>query len=271
MDPGVSLLAALGIGAVLGFFGGLFGIGGGILAIPVLVLGFGLDQALAQGTALAMMVPNLVLAWWRYWRRGPGGLGRGTSLVALAGTLTTYGAAQAAQGINPQALHLLFAGFLAVIGISQWRRAGPEASPSPSPVPSPVSPDRNSRRGRLMPLVGMAGVGVAGGGCMGLLGVGGGLVATPLLTGLFGLGQRAAQGMALAMVSPSSAAALLSYARAQRVDWPLGAALALGGVLTVSAGVALAHAVPERRLKGLFGLMLVATAALLVLEKTGLL
>lgn len=270
MDPGVSLLAALGIGAVLGFFGGLFGIGGGILAIPVLVLGFGLDQALAQGTALAMMVPNLVLAWWRYWRRGPGGLGRGTLLVALAGTLTTYGAAQAAQGINPQALHLLFAGFLAVTGISQWRRAGPGGQGGP-PVSSPVSPDRNSGRGRLMPLVGMAGVGVAGGGCMGLLGVGGGLVATPLLTGLFGLGQRAAQGMALAMVSPSSAAALVSYARAQRVDWPLGAALALGGVLTVSAGVALAHAVPERRLKALFGLMLVATAALLVLETTGLL
>ncbi|GAB3130139.1 sulfite exporter TauE/SafE family protein [Novispirillum itersonii] len=260
MDPVISLLlpflAALGIGAVLGFFGGLFGIGGGIIAIPVLVLGFGMDQTLAQGTALAMMVPNLVMAWWRYWRRGPGGLGRGTLRVALAGTLTTYGAAQVAQGINPQVLQLVFAGFLVVVGLGQWRRQGAEAAAGAPP----------SSRQRLMPLVG-----VAGGGCMGLLGVGGGLVATPLLTGLFGLGQRAAQGVALAMVSPSSAAALLSYARAQRVDWPLGAALAVGGVLTVSAGVALAHALPERRLRALFGLMLIGTAGLLALEKTGLL
>lgn len=265
MEPVFPLLAALGIGAVLGFFGGLFGIGGGIIAIPVLVLGFGMDQTLAQGTALAMMVPNLVMAWWRYWRRGPGGLGRGTLLVALAGTLTTYGAAQAAQGMNPQVLQLVFAGFLALVGIGQWRRAGkgPEGGPQSGPQ---GGPDRLASRGRLMPLVG-----VAGGGCMGLLGVGGGLVATPLLTGLFGLGQRAAQGVALAMVSPSSAAALLSYARAQRVDWPMGVALAAGGVLTVSAGVAVAHAVPEHRLKALFGLMLLATAGLLVLEKTGLL
>ena len=37
----------LALGAGLGFFGGLFGIGGGIIAIPLLVLGFGMEQPLA--------------------------------------------------------------------------------------------------------------------------------------------------------------------------------------------------------------------------------
>ena len=56
------------LGMVLGCPGGLFGIGGG-LAIPALGVIFGLDQQLAQGTALVMVVPNVVLALWRYHQR----------------------------------------------------------------------------------------------------------------------------------------------------------------------------------------------------------
>ena len=59
--PGMLLL-----GAVLGFCGGLLGIGGGILAIPALALWFGMDQSVAQGTALVMIAPNVVMAFWRY-------------------------------------------------------------------------------------------------------------------------------------------------------------------------------------------------------------
>jgi hypothetical protein len=55
------LLEMLGLGVALGFLGGLFGICGGIIVIPLLVLGFGLAQALAQGTDLVMMVPNLLI------------------------------------------------------------------------------------------------------------------------------------------------------------------------------------------------------------------
>ena len=48
MTPGVQWLQALAVGAALGFFGGVFGIGGGIIAIPLLVLAYGMDQAHAQ-------------------------------------------------------------------------------------------------------------------------------------------------------------------------------------------------------------------------------
>ena len=57
-----NLCFALTLGGLLGFFGGIFGIGGGILAIPLLVLGFHMEQPLAQGTALVLMVPNLEAA-----------------------------------------------------------------------------------------------------------------------------------------------------------------------------------------------------------------
>lgn len=240
------VVVALGLGAVLGFFGGIFGIGGGIIAIPVLVLGFGLDQALAQGTALAMMVPNLIVAWWRYARRNPASLGMNAAGLAAVSTVTTWVAAHYAQGLNPHFLQLLFAGFLAVLGAGQL------------PARLPLTA-RTPVQSRLMPLVGLL-----SGGSMGLLGVGGGLVATPFLTGLFGLGQRVAQSITLALVTPSSAAALFSYADHHNVDWTLGVALAAGGVATVSAGVALAHSLPERTLQKAFGVMLLLTAAALV-------
>lgn len=59
------------VGLVAGIFGGMFGIGGGTILIPVLVFLFGLTQHQAQGTTLAIMVPPIgLLAAWRYWQAG---------------------------------------------------------------------------------------------------------------------------------------------------------------------------------------------------------
>lgn len=59
------------LGVVAGIFGGMFGIGGGTILIPVLVYLFGLTQHQAQGTTLAIMVPPIgLLAAWRYWQAG---------------------------------------------------------------------------------------------------------------------------------------------------------------------------------------------------------
>ncbi|MBU2333680.1 MAG: sulfite exporter TauE/SafE family protein, partial [Gammaproteobacteria bacterium] len=65
LDIGLNVL----LGLALGTLGGLFGIGGGLIAIPVLGVLFGLDQQLAQGTALVMVVPNVLLAIRRYHQR----------------------------------------------------------------------------------------------------------------------------------------------------------------------------------------------------------
>ena len=110
-------------------------------------------------------------------------------------------------------------------------------------------------------------VGVLGGSSMGLLGIGGGLVATPFLSGWLGQRQTMAQALSLALVAPSSVVALLTYAGAQRVDWAMGLPLAVGGLLTVSAGVALACRLPERRMRRAFAWMLLGTALWLVIGR----
>jgi uncharacterized membrane protein YfcA len=50
------------------------------------------------------------------------------------------------------------------------------------------------------------------------------------------------------------------------VDWALGLPLAVGGLFTVSAGVAVAHRLPERRMRAAFASMLLATATWLLVK-----
>ena len=246
----IELVAMLGLGAALGFLGGLFGIGGGIIVIPLLVLAFGMDQAVAQGTALVMMVPNLLIAWWRYSQRQPVPLRVALQIGGLA-SLTTWAVAHVATRLEPELMRTLFSVFLLFVAVRMLRQ---KAALVPLQTRAPLNQ-------RWLPLVG-----IVGGSCMGLLGVGGGLLATPLFTGWFGQRQTVAQSLSLALVAPSSIIALLTYSSAQRVNWSLGLPLALGGLFTVSAGVALALRLPERRMRLAFASMVLCTASWLLVK-----
>ena len=109
-------------------------------------------------------------------------------------------------------------------------------------------------------------IGVIGGAFSGFFGVGGAFVAPPLLTTFFGLRQLEAQGLALALVSPSALVALLAYARAGEIDWLVGLPLALGGIAAISAGIKFASRLPERRIRLAFCGLLLVTAVLLALR-----
>lgn len=246
----IDMLVPLALGAMLGFMGGIFGIGGGIIAIPVLALAYGMNQSLAQGTSLAMMVPVLCVAWWRYSRRHPLPW-RAALLTGLLASLTTWAVAQVANRLEPDLLRAVFAGFLLLLAFNMLRR-GERASP--------VEPTARLDL-RFMPLVA-----IPGGACMGLLGVGGGLVATPCYTGLFGQRQTVAQSLSLAMVTPCALVALLTYGSAGSVSWVMGLPMAVGGLLTVSSGVALAHRLPERRMRAAFAWMILLTGFWLLLR-----
>lgn len=238
------------LGGFLGLLGGLFGIGGGILAIPVLALAFGLEQQQAQGTALVMMVPNLLIAFWRYQQRHPVPLALALQLGGLAAA-TTWATAQVANRLDSFTLRLLFGLFMLWLALGLFRR-----------LLRPVAAAAESRTlpARYLPLVG-----VIGGTSSGLLGIGGGLVANPFFTRWFGQPQTRAQSLSLALVLPASLVALLVYARAGQVSWGLGGVLALGGLLTVSSGVALAHRWPERRLRAAFACLMLGTALWMML------
>ena len=241
------------LGALLGFSGGVFGIGGGIIAIPVLTTFFGMDQKLAQGTALVMMLPNLIIALWRYSQRQPLPLVRTLVLAGLAMTATAATAHFASQ-LDSALLRRCFGLFLLWLSLHiLWQRYASRSTQGAQGNSGERKPWHLPER--LLPLVG-----VWGGACSGLLGIGGGLVATPVFVGLFRLRQVVAQGLALALVTPSTGVALATFSRAGLVDWRMGSVLALGGFFMVSPGVQLAHRLPERTLRTAFAWMLGVTA-----------
>jgi len=115
----VRYLAFVLIGAVAGIFSGFFGVGGGIVAIPLMVMACGLPQHLAQGTAVFMIVPTVLAVGFRYFRAGNADLGIALALAAGAVPLGTLAAAYA-QRVPDIYLRRGFAILLLVVAAQLW-------------------------------------------------------------------------------------------------------------------------------------------------------
>jgi len=62
--------AAILGGLAAGLLSGTFGVGGGILFVPIMTSGYGFTQALAQGTSLAAIIPTAVVGGFTHIRQG---------------------------------------------------------------------------------------------------------------------------------------------------------------------------------------------------------
>ena len=246
-------------GAAIGFMGGVLGIGGGLIAIPALVLLMDMSQQLAQGTALIMVLPTIMMAVRKYNQQA-----RIDYRIALAGAggavMFTWVGAQLALGIASSSLRLSFAVFLffiAVFYVWQTWRKGRAAHRKKSATQS-AAPAFTRPRAVLLGMV----CGTLGG----FFGVGGAVLAVPIITSVFRLPQTSAQALALAMVIPGSAIALVTYSWSGQANWWVGLSLAIGSLMFVPVGVRLAYRLPERKLRVSFAAMLFATVALLIFE-----
>ena len=61
----LEVVAAIVVGLLAGALGGLFGVGGGIIFVPALVLLFGLGQVEAEATSLLAIIPVVLAGTWR--------------------------------------------------------------------------------------------------------------------------------------------------------------------------------------------------------------
>nr|WP_218911342.1 sulfite exporter TauE/SafE family protein [Achromobacter xylosoxidans] len=247
----------LGAGCLIGFMGGVLGIGGGMIAIPALVLLMGMSQQLAQGTALIMVLPTIMMAVRKYNQQTR--IDRRVALAGAGGAVVfTWVGARLALGIDSGVLRLSFAVFLFFIALfyawQTWRAGRARRAPRAGGNAPVFTPRRATALGVLCGTLG------------GFFGVGGAVLAVPIITTVFRLPQTTAQALALCMVIPGSAVALVTYSWAGQADWLVGLPLAAGSLLFVPVGVRLAYRLPERKLRASFAAMLFATVALLVFE-----
>lgn len=110
----------LAIGLVAGVLSGLFGIGGGVLIVPALVLLAGFPPIVSTGTSLgALLLPVGALGAWEYYRHG--NLHISASLwIAVGLFLGAWLGAHWAQGLSPMQLKRAFAVFLVLVAGRMW-------------------------------------------------------------------------------------------------------------------------------------------------------
>lgn len=104
------------IGLVGGFFSALFGVGGGIVIVPLLILAAGFPERSAIGTSLAAIGLISIVGSVSYALHGDVNLGYAL-LLGLPAALGAVAGAALQQRLATRALTLSFAGLLAAIGI----------------------------------------------------------------------------------------------------------------------------------------------------------
>jgi uncharacterized protein len=118
----------------------------------------------------------------------------------------------------------------------------------------------------MLEAVAVIALGVAAGAVAGLFGVGGGIIFVPTLTLVLGLSQLEAEATSLLAIIPVAVLGSWRQTRAGEVRWRDAAIIGLVSVGTAIAGALIADVAPERALRIGFAILLLATAAQLVLR-----
>lgn len=244
MPPIGRLLAFIGIGLVVGFMSGLFGVGGGVLIVPALVLLLHFEQKRATATSLIGVAPIAIVGTIAYATEGhidwlvslllaigmvAGGVFGSWLLARLPTTLITW----------------IFIVVLVAIAVRMC---------FVDPVrgaPNPIDP---------VDVVVLIATGIVVGTLSGLIGVGGGIVIVPTLMVFFGLDDLFAKGASLVSLVPNAISTSIINLRRRLGDLAGGLAIGLAGATTAWPGMLLAEWLEPRSASIVFAVFLLAIA-----------
>jgi uncharacterized protein len=275
MEVGLLLLAG---GIAAGAFGSLLGLGGGLLIVPLLTLGFGLPLREAVGVSLVCVIVTSSASAGVYLQRRQANLRLGMVLELFTGIGAVLGGAIAFL-VDERLLAGLFAAILAYMAFSMLRgarRAGPDPAPDegspavddatdaePDDDARTVDPDAGSLGLRpagaaRLPLASVASVGA--GVASALLGIGGGLVKVPVMHLMLGVPLRIATATSNLMVGITASTSAIVYLLRGGIDPYAAGPTAVGVFIGASLGSRLGHRVHLPYLRLLFVAVMVYTA-----------
>ena len=298
MDVGLLMLVG---GFAAGVFGSLLGLGGGILIVPLLTLGFGLDLRAAVGVSLVCVIMTSSAAAGVYLERHVANLRLGMSLELFTAIGALIGGSIAFL-LDERFLSVLFAALLGYVAFSMIRGSSREpavadaegiamgaegpgtgtsagsvdvADPGQRPSP-PIDAPIDARTAFLASVAGPGyevrnlGLGIVGatgaGVTSALLGIGGGTIKVPLMHLAMGVPLRVATATSNLMIGITAAASAVIYLLRGEIDPYVAGPTAIGVFLGATLGSRVAHRIPLRYLRVLFVAVLVYTAIQMLLR-----
>lgn len=252
------LLAGLATGLCGGVLSGLFGVGGGLVMVPLLGLILGLDQHRAQGATLAaMLLPTGLPAVLQYRRRGVASSLPLVGVLVLAFLFGIYGGSLVANRIPSETLRWGYAAFLVFLAARTFLRQ------ESAVVDRGTEPfDLTGLWTWGLPIGMLAGV------VSGLTGLGGAVVVVPVLASRFRMTQHEAQLTSLMMMLPPiGLPGVYVYAKAQGgLPWVVIGGVTVGFAVGALAGARVATRMQGARLKQIYAGVMLLMALLVALR-----
>ena len=250
IEPKIPIWKDIAIGAVTGLTSGLFGVGGGIILVPILVILFKVNQHKAQATSLVVVALAAVTGAMTYaladsvaWLAVPfliaGGL-----VGTLLGTI-------AVKKVKDRILKLVFGIFLVFVAIRIAVQSLDSTALTNASAGLEIGP--------IYLLVGLA---------MGLLssflGVGGGIIVIPILITVFGFTPQLAAGTSLVVMIPIVLLGALRLTKGGFTNWGQGVRIGIPAAISAIGGAALALATQPAIVQIAFAILLVLAGAQMI-------
>lgn len=267
----LAFVASVGAGG----FGALIGVGGGLVIVPLLTVGLGVDVHGAIAVSLLGVIAVSSAASSNYLKSGFADRRLGLTLLAATASGGIVGG-YVAGIIDGRVLSALFGIVLVLVAIQMILSRGSHVSEvldEPGRLEfdwSYVEPTTGEEVAYRARNVGPAAIVSVGAGALsGLLGIGGGVVNVPTMNVLMGIPIRVATTTSTYMLGATAAASAVFYLARGDIDPLLAAPVVTGMFVGARVGARLSHRVPRRALTLLFVVVAAFFAIQMLLRALG--
>jgi uncharacterized membrane protein YfcA len=267
----IEFLLFVVVGCGVGFFAGLFGVGGGLMMVPILIFSYehsGIPPTvlthMAIGTSLFVIVFTSVSSAYQHRKQGNVDW-RSVLVIGFSSVLTALVTARLAASLSGKHLQISFSIIVMIAAIRMLTESQTQAQ---------KKLDFTSRPNPL----GLMGTGFAAGFASALAGIGGGVFTIPLMYYFLKMPLKLAIGTSSATIVITAFFSVIGYVlngigRPGLTEWSLGfvdfqrgIALAIGSVLLARVGAYVSFKTHPFILRKLFALFCIAIALYIILK-----
>jgi len=256
MTPTLFILIAL-CGLVIGIYSGLFGVGGGIMIIPLLNLVFFLPVLASAATSLFVVAPTAFSGAYRHYRQGKLDI-RPALIIGLSGACASTTSSLFSEAIPEIVILIITAILIVYCALTMIRSAFKPA------IDKEGRTSENRFKTPTSSVIAMVALGLFAGSMAGIVGLGGGFVIVPFAVTFFGYSFKQATAVSLFSITMICIPGIIAHAVLGHVWYLYGLALLVGTIPGANIGVRILPKIPEKAIRLVFGILLVATGLLLI-------